>query len=175
VSSPRPLEATRPCAVERTIPDLAEALEGAKGFHQFLWSIRLTTARANAAELAGRHEDTIIFAETALADAARFGRPKYDCLVRVPLTKALIATGRPQDAVEVVTRAVAEAERLGHQPSRWSALAALAEARSALGEDEAAGDAHLAAARSIEEFASGLSDAHRKALLERSDVAALLS
>jgi class 3 adenylate cyclase/tetratricopeptide (TPR) repeat protein len=162
-------------AAERAIPDLAEVLETAKGFHQFLWSIRLLSARADAAQLAGRHEDAISFGQTALTEAERFGRPKYDCIARVPLARALIATGRPEDAVEVVTRAVTEAERLGHLPSRWPALSVLAEARTALGDEQAADDARVAAVRSIEAFASGLAETHRATLLERPDVVGLMS
>ena len=113
-------------AAERTIPDLGEALDGAKGFHQFLWSIRLAAARAEAARLAGRHDEAISFAWTALSATERFGRRKYDCLVRVPLARALVATGRPKEAVDVVGRAIVEAERLGHLPSHWLALSALA-------------------------------------------------
>ena len=162
-------------AAERTIPDLAVALESAKGFHQFLWSIRLGAARAEANRLAGRYDEAISFARTALSETERFGRPKYDCLVRVPLARALVATGRPDEAVEVVGRAVVEAERIGHLPSRWLALSALAEARTALGDEEGAADARVAAVRNIEEFAEGLGEAHRARLRERPDVAALMS
>ena len=162
-------------AAEGTIPDLAVALEGAKGFHQFLWSIRLIVARAEAACLAGRYDDAISFAQDALVEAERFGRRKYDCLARVPLARALVATGRPGDAVDVLTRAVIEAERLGHLPSRWPALSAMAEAEAALGHEEAALNARAAAVRCIEEFASGLTDAHRAMLLTRPDVVALMS
>ena len=151
------------------------ALESAKGFHQFLWSIRLSVARAEAARLAGRYDDAISFARTALSETERFGRRKYDCLVRVPLARALVATGRPEEAVEVVGRAIVEAERLGHLPSRWLALSALAEARTAVGDEEGAADARVAAVRSIEEFAEGLGEVHRATLRERPDVAALMS
>jgi hypothetical protein len=96
-------------------------------------------------------------------------------LVRVPLARALVAAGRPEDAVEVVTRAVVEAERLGHLPSRWAALAALAEAKTALGDEQAADDAIAAARRSVDEFAGALTDAHRAALFARPDVAHLTS
>ena len=162
-------------AAERTIPDLGEALDGAKGFHQFLWSIRLAAARAEAARLAGRHDEAISFAWTALSATERFGRRKYDCLVRVPLARALVATGRPKEAVDVVGRAIVEAERLGHLPSHWLALSALAEAKTALGDEAGAEDARVAAVRSIKGFSEGLGDVHRATLRERSDVAALLS
>jgi class 3 adenylate cyclase/tetratricopeptide (TPR) repeat protein len=162
-------------AVEGAIPGLTEALETAKGFHQFLWSIRLQAARAEASRLAGHHEDAISFARTALTAAEGFGRRKYDCLVRVPLAHSLVATGRPEEAVDVVGHAIVEAERLGHLPSRWLALSALAEARTALGDVERAEDARMAAVRCIEEFAEGLGDAHRATLRERPDVVTLMS
>jgi class 3 adenylate cyclase/tetratricopeptide (TPR) repeat protein len=161
--------------VERVIPDLAEAIEDVKGFHLFLWSIRLLVARAEAAVLAGRHDEAISVAKEALDAAARFGRPKYDCLVRVPLARALLATGRAKEAADVATRAVIEAERLGHLPSRWRALAMLADAKADLGENDAASDARAAAVRSVEEFANSLSEAHRSALRSRPDVLALIA
>ncbi len=162
-------------AAERMISDLAGSIEGAKGFHQFLWSIRLLVARAEGARLAGRNEDAISFARAALTDAARFERRKYACIVRVPLGRALLATGRADEAADVLTRAVLEAERLGHAPSRWPALSALAEAKAALGDDEAAANAHAAAARTVEEFADGLSEARATALRARPEVVTLLA
>ena len=162
-------------AAEREIPDLAEALEGAKGFHQFLWTIRLVAARSETAFQTGRYEDAISFGQTAIEEAERFGRRKYDCLVRVPLARSLVATGRPDEAAEIVTRAVVEAERLGHLPSRWAALAALAEAEAARGNEQAADDAVAAARRSVDEFAGRLTDDHRASLFARRDVANLMS
>jgi class 3 adenylate cyclase/tetratricopeptide (TPR) repeat protein len=162
-------------AAERVIPRLTEALEGAKGFHQFLWSIRLMAARAEAALLAGRPEDTISFARAALAEAEQFGRRKYECLVRVPLGRALLATGRAHDAADVLTRAVLEAERLGHLPSRWPALAALADAKAALRDNDAASDARAAALSSVQEFGDRLTDSHRVSLMARPDIVALMS
>jgi hypothetical protein len=54
-------------------------------------------------------------------------------------------------------------------------LGALAEAKAALGDEQAADDARAAAIRSVEEFAGGLTDAHRAALRSRRDVAALMA
>jgi tetratricopeptide (TPR) repeat protein len=162
-------------AAERTIPDLVEAIEGAKGFHQFLWSIRLTVARAEAAGLAERHDDAISLALAALAQAERFGRRKYEALVRVPLGRALLATGQAVEAAEALTRAVSESERLGHLPSRWPALGALADARAAMGDDAGAAKARSAALRSIDEFGGRLADTHRSSLMRRPDVVALRS
>jgi hypothetical protein len=75
----------------------------------------------------------------------------------------------------VLTRAVLEAERLGHLPSRWPALAALADAKAALRDEDAASDARAAALRSVEEFGDRLTDAHRASLMARPDVVALMS
>jgi class 3 adenylate cyclase/tetratricopeptide (TPR) repeat protein len=160
-------------AAEATIPDLAEALEGAKGFHQFLWSIRLATARAETALLAGRPDDAMASGREALAEADRFGRRKYDCLVRVPLGRALVAVGQIDEAVTVLTRAVLEADRLGHLPSRWSALSALADASQAAGDEAAAADARGAAIRCVDEFVATLSEPHRASVMARRDVASI--
>jgi class 3 adenylate cyclase/tetratricopeptide (TPR) repeat protein len=161
-------------AAELAIPGLADALEGAKGFHQFLWSIRLMVARAETALLAGRHDEAISLAHAALREAERFGRRKYAALARVRLARALVATRRAEEAVDALTRTVLEAERLGHLPSHWPAFAALADAKAALGDDDAAADARAAAVRSINEFGRRLTDAHRASLMRRPDVVALM-
>jgi hypothetical protein len=93
----------------------------------------------------------------------------------LPLGRALVATRRADEAVDALTRAVLEAERLGHLPSHWPALAALADAKAALGDDDAAADAHAAAVRSVDSFGSHLTDAHRASLRRRPDVVALMS
>jgi tetratricopeptide (TPR) repeat protein len=162
-------------AAELAIPPLGEALGGAKGFHQFLWSIRLTVAHAETAFLVGRHDEAISLAHAALAETERFGRRKYAALVRVPLGRALLATGRAEEADRELARAVLDTERLGHLPSHWPALAALAEAKAAAGDDAGADEARAAAVRSVELFGSRLTEAHRASLMRRSDVAALMS
>jgi hypothetical protein len=75
----------------------------------------------------------------------------------------------------VLTRAVLESERLGHLPSHWPALSALADVKATLGDDAGAADARGAAVRSVEAFGSSLSDAHRASLMQRRDVIALTS
>jgi hypothetical protein len=47
--------------------------------------------------------------------------------------------------------------------------------KAALGDDDAAADAHAAAVRTIEEFAGGLSDGRRMTLLSRPGIVALRS
>jgi hypothetical protein len=161
-------------AAEGTIVDLSETIEGAKGFHQFLWSIRATTARAEAALLAERWDDVIVFAETTLAEAERFGRRKYASRVRVALGRALLATGRGGDAVAALREAASEAEALGHLPSLWPAQAALSDALAGSGDGAGAAEARAAAVESARRFAAGLGDHYRATLTARPDVASLI-
>jgi tetratricopeptide (TPR) repeat protein len=162
-------------SVERAIPDLVDALEGTKGFHQWLWSIRLGTARAEAALLADRAEEAVGFAGDALDESDRIGRRKYVCRARTALGRALSQLGRHEEAATALQTAASEAEALGHLPSRWTSLASLADARSALGDDQAAAKAWAAARAAVEAFAAGLQEQHRDVLFARPEVIALRS
>jgi class 3 adenylate cyclase/tetratricopeptide (TPR) repeat protein len=162
-------------AVELAIPDLVDALEGTKGFHQWLWSIRLATARAEAALLAGHAEEAAGFARDALDESDRIGRRKYVCRARTALGRALSELGRYGEAATALQTAASEAEALGHLPSAWSSLASLADARAALGDDQAAHAAASAARAALEAFAAGLHGPHRDVLFARQEVIALRS
>jgi class 3 adenylate cyclase/tetratricopeptide (TPR) repeat protein len=162
-------------AVELAVPDLVEALEGTKGFHQWLWSIRLATARAEAALLGGQAEEAARFAGDALDESDRIGRRKYVCRARTVLGRALSELGRHEEAATALQTAVSEAEALGHLPSRWTSLASLADALSALGDDQAAAKAWAAARAAVEAFAAGLQEQHRDVLFARPEVIALRS
>jgi class 3 adenylate cyclase/tetratricopeptide (TPR) repeat protein len=162
-------------AVELAVPDLVDALEGTKGFHQWLWSIRLATARAEAALLAGHAEEAAAFARDALDQSERIGRRKYVCRSRTALGRALLDQGTYKEAATFLHTASSEAEALGHLPSAWSALASLAEARAALGDDGAADAAASAARAAVETFAAGLGDAYRDVFLARPEVITLRS
>lgn len=160
---------------EREIPDLREALEGTKGFHQWLWSIRLSTARAEAALLAGRAEEAAGIAGEALELAERIGRRKYVCRARTALGSALLELGREEDAAISLQQAVSEAEQLGHLPSVWPALGLLATTRMRLGDDQAAEETTSAARAAVEAFGAGLSDGHRETLFARPEVQVITS
>ena len=162
-------------AAELAIPDLVEALEGTKGFHQWLWSIRLATARAEAALLAGHAEEAAEFARDALDESERIGRRKYVCRARTALGRAQSALGRYEEAATSLETAASEAEALGHLPSSWSSLASLAEAQAVLGDDLAAQKAADAARGAVEAFAEGLDEKHRDFLFARPEVLALRS
>jgi len=158
-------------AAERAIPDLLEAVETAKGFHQWLWSIRVAIARAETALLAERWDDALTFADDGLEQAEQVGRRKYAVRARLALGRALLAKGKASEAVDVLTASVRDAEGLGHLPSLWPALTALARARLGTGDESGAADARATALHTVNEFAARLSDAHRQMLMARPDVA----
>ena len=160
-------------AAERAIPDLLEAVETAKGFHQWLWSIRVATARAEVARLAGRPDDALSLAREGLRQAEHVGRRKYAALVRTTLGRALLATGDVREAVDALTVAVSEGERLGHLPSTWPAQTALAEGLARLGDEAGAAEARAAALRAVQEFGTRLSQDRLAMVLARPDVAEL--
>jgi hypothetical protein len=162
-------------AAELAIPDLVEALEGTKGFHQWLWSIRLATARAEAALLAGHVEEAAEFARDALDESERIGRRKYVCRARTALGRAQSGLRRHEEAATSLQTAASEAEALGHLPSQWSSLASLATARAALGDDHAAQTAAGAARAAVETFGAGLDERHRDLFFARPEVLTLRS
>ena len=111
-------------AADAAFPELQTAVESTKGFHQWLWSIRIATARAEAALLGGRPDRAEEHAREALAYAERIGRRKYVCRARTALGQALLELGRLDDAVGSLEGAAAEADALGHLPSAWSSRGA---------------------------------------------------
>ena len=161
-------------SVDGALPGLIEAAEGTKGWHQWLWTMRLGELQARLALAAGRPEDAASMAEQAIALALRPGRVKYACWSRLVLGRALVVLSRASDAERVFREARGEAERLGHAPSLWSAMAGLADSLQASGrEDEAQGV--MASARStIQGFAATLSDERRPHLLSMPEVASIL-
>jgi len=160
-------------AADAAFPELQTAVESTKGFHQWLWSIRIATARAEAALLGGRPDRAEEHAREALAYAERIGRRKYVCRARTALGQALLELGRLDDAVGSLEVAAAEADALGHLPSAWSSRGALARAEAARGRDDAARAASDRARADVETFASGLSEPRRDLFSGRPEIAAL--
>jgi tetratricopeptide (TPR) repeat protein len=159
---------------EAAVPGLLEAVEKTKGWHEWLWSIRVTEARAETALASGRYEEAAALARQAIEEALGPHRVKYACLARTVSGRALLALGRAEEAAGVLSHAVEEAERLGHAPSLWPALAGLAEALERLGREEEAAEALHHADTSIEHMAGRLTEDRQHILRARPDVAAIL-
>jgi tetratricopeptide (TPR) repeat protein len=159
---------------ERALPELMEAAEGTRGWHEWLWTVRLMEARAAIALAAGRWEDAVRTAEEAIARGARHGRAKYVCLSRTLHGRALAALGRAEDAATSLRTAVAEGETLGHPPTLWPALSALADTLEAAGAEAEAERVRDRAREAAQGFADSLSEGRRKLAVNLPDVAQVL-
>lgn len=159
---------------QASLPELLQAAERSKGWHQWLWTVRLLEARAEAALLAGSLEEAAGAAQEVLEHALRPGRLKYACRARTVLGRAMLGLGNPEEGLSEFRRGIEDAERLGHAPTLWPALAGLAEALDALGDEAAAEEARRRTRSAVEEFAAGLSADHRRTLLSSPALAPVL-
>ena len=160
---------------EREWPDLWKRAGAIKGFHQWLWLMRLTHAKAEI-ELAARRLDSA--AETALdaiARAERYGRRKYAAAARLTLGSTLLELGRAPEAAETLRLSLAEAEGLGHPPAMWRAAGELSRALAAAGDDDGAAGALHRAREILERFAAGLPAERRDPFLRTPQLAELLA
>jgi class 3 adenylate cyclase/tetratricopeptide (TPR) repeat protein len=160
--------------VETALPQLFAAAEGTKGWHQWLWTMRLGELRARLALAAGRADEAAKMAEEAIGLALGPGRVKYVCLSRLVLARALLELGRPADAEQAFRQAAALAEQLGHAPSLWPALAGLSESLAALGREDEAQESRTSAHATALDFAATLGEERRPRLLSMPDVASIL-
>jgi hypothetical protein len=81
---------------------------------------------------------------------------------------------RPVEAEQALRAAAVEAERLGHAPSRWAALAAQADSLAALGREAESHEAKALARALVEDFAASLNKDRQPHLLSMPDVASIL-
>jgi hypothetical protein len=159
---------------ERALPELMVAAEGTRGWHEWLWTVRLMEARAAIALAAGSREEAVRTAEEAISRGARHGRAKYVCLSRTLHGRALAALGRAEDAATSLRTAVAEGEALGHPPTLWPALSALADTLEAAGAEAEAERVRDRAREAAQGFADSLSEERRKLVVNLPDVAQVL-
>jgi tetratricopeptide (TPR) repeat protein len=160
---------------ERLIPEIREAAEKTKGWHQWLWITRVARAKAEVALAAARHEEALELAAEAIAIAERYHRLKYAATSRIVFGRALRKAGRTTEAVDALGQALAEADRLKHPPTIWSAAAALAAAHYSAGDDADAEHALARARTEIAAFSAGLSEERRERFLSAPQLADLLA
>ena len=158
-----------------SLPALQTAAEETKGWHQWLWITRIARARAEVALAAGRREEALEFAGTAIALAERYQRLKYTATSRLVFGRALRDIGRAPEAIDVLRQALEEAERLKHPPTLWCAAAALSEALYAAGDDAGAEAAFGRARATIDAFTAGLSNGRKEQFLAAPQLAQLLA
>lgn len=160
---------------EEALPELFDAAERTRGWHQWLWMGRLEHARGELALAAGRWEEAAEAAGSAIRRAEESGRVKYQCLAWTTRGRAMLGLGRPWDAEKDFREAADAAERLRHAPSLWPALAGLTQALAAAGREVEAEEARTRAREVLTGFSSGLSEEHRRSLESSPGAEELLS
>jgi class 3 adenylate cyclase/tetratricopeptide (TPR) repeat protein len=152
-------------AAEAALPALFEAAAGTKGWHQWLWTTRISTLAAEIKLAAGQAGAAAEAAREALERAKRYHRLKYVAAARLTLGSALFAQGQLDVGPDCLRQALVEAEQLKHPPSVWRAAAKLAEALYAAGDDSGAESAMRQARETIDAFAAQLADERRERFL----------
>ena len=134
---------------DRAWPGLWARLGDATGWERWLAPGRLSVAHAEIAVGQERWEAAVEAAREAIDVARRIGRVKYEVSARIVLGTAQLELGHVTDAAAELRTAAADADRLGHPPTRWRAHAALGRALDAAADDEGA----VAASRGVAEIA----------------------
>jgi DNA-binding CsgD family transcriptional regulator/tetratricopeptide (TPR) repeat protein len=99
--------------------DEYDALQGEINYVRFRYLGRYHLLRAEVALVQGDHATTLRFAREAEAVATNHDMPKHLAKSRFLTGRALLAQGRPGDAVEAVTEGIELADRMGHGSLRW--------------------------------------------------------
>jgi class 3 adenylate cyclase/tetratricopeptide (TPR) repeat protein len=162
-------------AAERAWPGLRERAEAMRGWHQWLMIGRLAEARAEIALGLGRPEAAAEAAAASIEHARWVGRLKYEVASRTVLGSALLAMGKPGEAVAELRRALADAERLKHPPTLWRAAAELGAASYAAGDDHGAASAYRKAQATIRSFAEALAPRRQRLLLAAEPVREIMA
>jgi DNA-binding winged helix-turn-helix (wHTH) protein/tetratricopeptide (TPR) repeat protein len=100
-----------PGPVERLLDETAAAAANTAGWHQWLWQLRLSQARAELSFARGAFDDASSQATRAIEQCVARGRPKYESLGLVTRARAWYALGRNRDAIADAKAAVDVAER----------------------------------------------------------------
>jgi class 3 adenylate cyclase/tetratricopeptide (TPR) repeat protein len=131
---------------ERLMPEVAEAIQGASGFHSWLWQLRFKQAQAEISMMRNEWENAFHLAEEAIAQSQKKGRIKYHIMGLETRAKALAALGQTSLAKANARQAV-ELARTIREPARLlQAALTLLE----LEEDETLVQEAFTTARSIE-------------------------
>jgi tetratricopeptide (TPR) repeat protein len=132
----------------KALPGLIQAARETKGFHNWLFEIRVAEAEARLSLAMGRPAAGVDRARHSLAKAQELPRKKYQAQASTTLALCLLGAGHVKEAAEAAMGATAIAGQLGHPPSLWRAADALSRAQEAGGED---GSAEVSARRAAAE------------------------
>ncbi|HUE68553.1 MAG TPA: hypothetical protein VMP38_10255, partial [Candidatus Acidoferrum sp.] len=128
----------------------------ARAWTRWLLPCRLAAARAQMELMTNHTEQAMEWGRKAIEVSKPVRRLKYEIVGRTILGRALVAAGKPDEAVTELTLAAAQADSLGSPSIRWEVLAALGRAQYAAGDDTAAERTFGSASTVIRDIASGL-------------------
>jgi tetratricopeptide (TPR) repeat protein len=102
-----------PGRAERLLEETAAAAASTAGWHQWLWQLRLTQARAELALARDAFDEVIATATDGIEQSRARGRPKYEALGLITRAHSLHAFARTRDAIADAKTAVRVADRTG--------------------------------------------------------------
>jgi tetratricopeptide (TPR) repeat protein len=130
-----------PGRAERLLEETAAAATSTAGWHQWLWQLRLTQARAELALARGAFDEAIATATDSIEQSRARRRPKYETLGLITRSRGLQARARTGDAIADAKTAM----RVAESTADPALLLLAADALIALeGTDELASRAHAA-------------------------------
>src|SRR5439155_12816193 len=114
-----------PGRAERLLEETAAAAASTAGWHQWLWQLRLTQARAELALARDAVDEAIATATDSIERSRARGRPKYEALGLITRARGLHALVRTRNAIADAKTAVSVADRTGDPVLLLLALDAL--------------------------------------------------
>ena len=114
-----------PGRAERLLEEIAAAAASTGGWHQWLWQLRLTQARAELALARNAFDEAIATATDSIEQSRARGRPKYEALGLITRARGLHALARTRNAIADAKTAVRVADRMGDPALLLLALDAL--------------------------------------------------
>ncbi len=103
-------------AAEELLPVVDAAREDTKGFHAWVWSMRIALARAQLALVVGDDDTAARTAQSVIGDADRTGRVKYQIAALRVLAQTHARAGRDEQAANVLRSAATAAQSI-HYPA----------------------------------------------------------
>jgi DNA-binding winged helix-turn-helix (wHTH) protein/tetratricopeptide (TPR) repeat protein len=116
-----------PGRAERLLKEMAADTASTAGWHQWLWQLRLTQARAELALARDAFDEVIATATDSIGQSRARGRPKYEALGLITRARGLHALARTRDAIADAKTAVRVADKTGDPALLLIALGALIE------------------------------------------------
>jgi DNA-binding winged helix-turn-helix (wHTH) protein len=114
-----------PGRAERLLEETAAAAASTAGWHQWLWQLRLTQARAELALARDSFDEALASATNSIEQSRVRGRPKYEALGLITKAHGLHALARTREAIADAKAAVCVAEKTGDPALLLLALDAL--------------------------------------------------